>query len=263
MIWNGRTSSELTSKPNKKISCGQHLGQRGKRYSCRYGSLLPLSFRRECSIHRQSDEAIFEKHFKKNRFRIHGERAGAIDCGKDDQESLVSCHGYPRNGMELVCYAKTADIFKFELRCNRGALVADFPEGACKRRMCSSLDDLCRLIDHVIKHSRGRIEDLVNSLSKPLPSADSIALWWFSVLNMDRKLRLWSEALDSELLLRASRIKEEALKALIMPEGWPIRNLGVETVNFMRRMERKGYVKRHAGRYHALVKTNSNHAPLN
>lgn len=165
--------------------------------------------------------------------------------------------------MELVCYAKTADIFKFELRCNRGALVADFPEGACKRRMCSSLDDLCRLIDHVIKHSRGRIEDLVNSLSKPLPSADSIALWWFSVLNMDRKLRLWSEALDSELLLRASRIKEEALKALIMPEGWPIRNLGVETVNFMRRMERKGYVKRHAGRYHALVKTNSNHAPLN
>ena len=116
---------------------------------------------------------------------------------------------------------------------------------------------------HAIKHSRGRIEDLVNSLSKPLPSADSIALWWFSVLNMDRKLRLWSEALDSELQLRASRIKEEALKALIMPEGWPIRNLGVETVNFMRRMERKGYVKRHAGRYHALVKTNSNHAPLN
>lgn len=206
---------------------------------------------------------FFEKHFKKNRFRTHGERAGAIDCGKDDQESLVSCHGYPRNGMELVCYAKTADIFKFELRCNRGALVADFPEGECKRRMCSSLDDLCRLIDHAIKHSRGRIEDLVNSLSKPLPSADSIALWWFSVLNMDRKLRLWSEALDSELQLRASRIKEEALKALIMPEGWPIRNLGVETVNFMRRMERKGYVKRHAGRYHALVKTNSNHAPLN
>lgn len=56
---------------------------------------------------------FFEKHFKKNRFRTHGERAGAIDCGKDDQESLVSCHGYPRNGMELVCYAKTADIFKF------------------------------------------------------------------------------------------------------------------------------------------------------
>lgn len=27
---------------------------------------------------------FFEKHFKKNRFRIHGERAGAIDCGKDD-----------------------------------------------------------------------------------------------------------------------------------------------------------------------------------
>lgn len=208
-------------------------------------------------------EPFFEKHFKKDRFRAHGERAGAIDCGKDDQESLVSCHGYPRKGMELVCYAKTEDIFKFELRCNRDALVADFPEGACKRRMCSSLDDLCRLIDHVIKHSRGRIEDLVNSLSKPLPSADSIALWWFSVLNMDRKLRLWSQDTDSELQLKASRIKEESLKALIMPQGWPIRNLGVETVNFMRRMERKGYVKRHAGRYHALVKTISNHHFLN
>lgn len=125
--------------------------------------------------------------------------------------------------------------------------------------MCSSLDGLCRLIDRVIKYSRGRIEKMVNSLSKPLPSPDTIALWWFAVLDRDRKLSLWSQALDSELQLRASQIKEESLKALIMPEGWPIRSLGVETVNFMRRMERKGYVKRHAGRYHALVETRKNY----
>lgn len=100
---------------------------------------------------------------------------------------------------------------------------------------------------------------MVNSLSKPLPSPDTIALWWFAVLDRDRKLSLWSQALDSELQLRASQIKEESLKTLIRPEGWPIRNLGVETVNFMRRMERKGYVKRHAGRYHALVETRKNY----
>ena len=209
-------------------------------------------------------EPFFKRHFKEDLFRTHGEWSGAIDCGKVNQESLVSCHGYPRKDMELVCYAKTADILKFELRCNRGGLVADFPEGACKKRMCGSLDDLCRLIDRVIKHSRGRIENLVNSLSEPSYAADSIAPWWLSVLNMDRKLRLWSESPDSELKLRASQIKMESLKALITPEGWPIRNLGMETVNFLRRMERKGYVQRHAGKYHArrdhaLEKTSSNH----
>lgn len=207
---------------------------------------------------------FFKKHFKAHKFRFHGEREGAIDSGKNNLENLVSCHGYPRKDMELVCYAKTKDILKFELRCRKGAaLVADFPEGACKKRMCRSLDDLCHLIDHVMKHSRVRIEKLVNSLGKPLPDTDSIAVWWFSVLDMDRKLRLWSESPDSKLQLRAHRIKEESLKALIMTEGWPIRNLGVETVNFLRRMERKGYVKRHAGRYHALVKTDSNHHFLN
>lgn len=204
-------------------------------------------------------KSFFEKYFKENRFRTHGERAGAIDCGKGDQENLVSCHGYPRKEMELVCYAKTEDILKFELRCNGKGLVADFPKDVCKKRMCSSLDGLCRLIDRVIKYSRGRIEKMVNSLSKPLPSPDTIALWWFAVLDRDRKLSLWSQALDSELQLRASQIKEESLKTLIRPEGWPIRNLGVETVNFMRRMERKGYVKRHAGRYHALVETRKNY----
>ena len=104
----------------------------------------------------------------------------------------------------------------------------------------------------------------MNSLSEPSYAADSIAPWWLSVLNMDRKLRLWSESPDSELKLRASQIKMESLKALITPEGWPIRNLGMETVNFLRRMERKGYVQRHAGKYHArrdhaLEKTSSNH----
>lgn len=236
------------------------------------GCVVTLSNMEVCYHYRSSGNApfvvkqlrpFFEKHFKDNKFRLHGERAGAIDSGTVDHENLVSCHGYPRKEMELVCYAKTADILKFELRCDGEGLVADFPKDMCKKRMCGSLDGLCRLIDRVIKHSRGRIEKMVNSLSKPLPSPDFVALWWFSVLDMDRKLRLWSEASDSELQLRARQIKEESLKALIMPEGWPIRSLGAKTVNFLRRMERKGYVKRHAGRYHALAKTSSNHHFLN